>query len=194
LRKCLDLRCIGPDHRERLCNLQPCLAETSTSHEVNNKCSKLDLRTIEVPAEGWTAEVHECVILCRSLKTGMKRELEKVKDGVFCEKEGYNNSVCLSGKCQTVGCDGIIGSKARNDPCGICGGNGSTCSRAVFRWKDTNQFSPCDSTCGPNAYRVSVSVCENNRTGRVVPERLCADQRRPRPTVEKCPHIVCPTQ
>uniref|UniRef100_A0A915E493 Uncharacterized protein n=1 Tax=Ditylenchus dipsaci TaxID=166011 RepID=A0A915E493_9BILA len=42
--------------------------------------------------------------------------------------------------------------------------------------------------------RVSVSVCVNTITQRVVPERLCADQPRPRPQLRKCPHIVCPAK
>ncbi|VDM93238.1 unnamed protein product, partial [Onchocerca ochengi] len=96
-----------------------------------------------------------------------------------------------------VGCDGIIQSNARYDHCGVCGGTGESCGRTIFQWKDTKQFSPCDATCGPNSkiftYRVSVSVCQNIRNNRIVPERLCADQPRPRPIVEKCPHIVCPS-
>ncbi len=45
----------------------------------------------------------------------------------------------------------IIGSSAQFDQCGVCGGNGESCGRNVFRWKDTQQFSPCDKTCGPDS-------------------------------------------
>uniref|UniRef100_A0A914C851 Uncharacterized protein n=1 Tax=Acrobeloides nanus TaxID=290746 RepID=A0A914C851_9BILA len=88
----------------------------------------------------------------------------------------------------------IIGSSAQFDQCGVCGGNGESCGRNVFRWKDTQQFSPCDKTCGPDSYRVSVSICWNIISERVVPERLCADQPRPRPQVRKCPYVVCPAK
>jgi len=59
--------------------------------------------------------------------------------------------------------------------------------------------------------RVSVSICVNTLSDRVVPERLCAgrnslschynihldteilpDQQRPRPHVQRCPHVPCP--
>uniref|UniRef100_A0A0R3RN16 ADAMTS_CR_3 domain-containing protein n=1 Tax=Elaeophora elaphi TaxID=1147741 RepID=A0A0R3RN16_9BILA len=165
------------------------------------QCSKLDdfsndNNNSKLISEKWipVESSHQCVVVCRSLKTGEEQELEKMADGTTCFIEGYNKSVCVNGICQHVGCDGIVQSNARYDPCGICGGTGESCGRTIFQWKDTKQFSPCDATCGPNTYRVSVSVCQNVRNERVVPERLCADQPRPRPIVEKCPHIVCPSQ
>uniref|UniRef100_A0A9J2PHX0 ADAMTS/ADAMTS-like cysteine-rich domain-containing protein n=1 Tax=Ascaris lumbricoides TaxID=6252 RepID=A0A9J2PHX0_ASCLU len=220
-RRCLDIRCVGPSHRERICSsqvLQTLTQRLSTFNHLDlvlprgasqctkaaiypreTQCSKLDgyvLLNGERRAERWipVQSNQQCSVTCSSVETGRERELRKLSDGTSCIKEGYNVSVCLSGICQHVGCDGIIGSSARFDHCGVCEGNGSSCGRTAFKWKDTKQFSPCDATCGPNSYRVSVSVCHNVRTGRVVPERLCADQARPRPVVEKCPHIVCPSQ
>ncbi|VDM44862.1 unnamed protein product [Toxocara canis] len=197
LRRCLDVRCVGPSHRERVCAIQQCTKAAIYPRET--QCSKLDgyiLLNGERRAERWipVQSSEQCSVTCSSVETGHERELKKLNDGTACVKEGYNISVCLNGTCQHVGCDGIIGSNARFDHCGVCGGSGNSCGRSAFKWKDTKQFSPCDATCGPNSYRVSVSVCRNVRTGRVVPERLCADQARPRPIVEKCPHIVCPSQ
>ncbi|KAM3720843.1 Protein madd-4 [Dirofilaria immitis] len=204
LRRCLDVRCVGPNHRERICNIQQCNNVSIQTKET--RCSKLNIlsnsdnndndNNHELLSEKWipVKSSHQCMVVCRSIETGEEEELEKVIDGTKCFIEGYNKSVCVNGICQHVGCDGIVQSNARYDHCGVCGGTGESCGRTIFQWKDTKQFSPCDATCGPNTYRVSVSVCENVRNKRIVPERLCADQPRPRPVVEKCPHIVCPSQ
>ena len=37
--------------------------------------------------------------------------------------------ICVSGRCIQAGCDRVIGSKARADRCGVCGGRGDTCTR-----------------------------------------------------------------
>uniref|UniRef100_A0A183BNU2 Serine racemase n=1 Tax=Globodera pallida TaxID=36090 RepID=A0A183BNU2_GLOPA len=96
-------------------------------------------------------------------------------------------------RCRAVGCDDVVGSSAREDQCGVCDGDGSSCAGELFRWRDTGHFSPCDKSCGPNSIRVSVSVCVNIHTERVVPERMCADRARPRPQIRRCEHIVCPS-
>ncbi|VDN03090.1 unnamed protein product [Thelazia callipaeda] len=209
MRRCLDVRCAGVNHRERICNMEQCMK--APVHARETYCSKLNnllSASNNLQSERWipiesTRQLSKryqilnnfkCIAMCRSLETGEEKELKKLPDGTSCFIEGYNMSVCISGICRHVGCDGIIGSNSRTDHCGICGGTGESCTRTIFQWKDTKQFSPCDATCGPNAHRVSVSVCQNMRNKRVVPERLCADQPRPRPVVEKCPDIVCPSK
>ncbi|VDK49919.1 unnamed protein product [Anisakis simplex] len=190
LRRCLDVRCVGPSHRERVCATEPC--EKGAIYPRETQCSKLDgyvLINGERRAERWfpVRGNQQCLVTCSSLETGRERVLRKLNDGTSCIKEGYNISVCLNGTCQHVGCDGIIGSSARFDHCGICGGDG------IIYVPSTEQekFVMISKHSG---FRVSVSVCQNVRTGRVVPERLCADQPRPRPMVERCAHIICPSQ
>ncbi|VDK88429.1 unnamed protein product [Litomosoides sigmodontis] len=200
LRRCLDVRCMGPNHRRRICNMQQCDNSTVRVNEAH--CSTLDSFSYnnssnsKMVSEKWipTKSDAQCVLMCRSLKTGEVKELKKMTDGSVCSIDGYDKSVCVNGICQYVGCDGIVQSNARYDQCGICGGTGENCKHTIFQWKNTKQFSPCDATCGPKSYRVSISICENIRSGRVVPERLCAGQQRPRPVVEKCPHIICSSQ
>jgi len=38
---------------------------------------------------------------------------------------------------------------------------------------------------------VSVSVCVNNLNQRIVPDRMCKKQKRPRPKIKICPTIIC---
>ncbi|KAF7384830.1 hypothetical protein HZH68_014442 [Vespula germanica] len=35
--------------------------------------------------------------------------------------------LCVAGQCKSVGCDGVIGSGATMDACGVCGGRGQGC-------------------------------------------------------------------
>jgi hypothetical protein len=34
---------------------------------------------------------------------------------------------CLQGHCHVLGCDGVLDSTAKEDSCGVCGGNNSNC-------------------------------------------------------------------
>lgn len=40
----------------------------------------------------------------------------------------------LQGKCIAIGCDSVVGSRARLDDCGVCRGNGTTCRRSTFHF------------------------------------------------------------
>ncbi|XP_073474477.1 A disintegrin and metalloproteinase with thrombospondin motifs 17 isoform X2 [Aquarana catesbeiana] len=50
---------------------------------------------------------------------------DRVLDGTPCGP--YEADLCVHGKCQKIGCDGIIGSSAKEDRCGVCNGDGKTC-------------------------------------------------------------------
>lgn len=47
---------------------------------------------------------------------------------------------------QRVGCDLRIGSSKKVDVCGVCGGNGSTCSLPLYNWD--LEHSQCNVPCG----------------------------------------------
>ncbi|XP_041363454.1 A disintegrin and metalloproteinase with thrombospondin motifs 3-like [Gigantopelta aegis] len=49
-----------------------------------------------------------------------------VEDGTPCT---YNDhyTICIDGKCQKVGCDGVTNSSKSVDACGVCDGDGSDC-------------------------------------------------------------------
>uniref|UniRef100_A0A8D0RJC1 Peptidase M12B domain-containing protein n=1 Tax=Sus scrofa TaxID=9823 RepID=A0A8D0RJC1_PIG len=50
---------------------------------------------------------------------------DRVLDGTPCGP--YETDLCVHGRCQKIGCDGIIGSAAKEDRCGVCSGDGKTC-------------------------------------------------------------------
>uniref|UniRef100_A0A914CBC2 ADAMTS/ADAMTS-like cysteine-rich domain-containing protein n=1 Tax=Acrobeloides nanus TaxID=290746 RepID=A0A914CBC2_9BILA len=152
LRRCLDVRCSGPSKRHRLCEIQECPYGSRTDVEI--ECSLRDtvFSGNNLP-ERWIPLLHknQCTLVCQSELTGQNRNFNtSLKDGTVCKREDVEKAACLQGKCERVGCDMIIGSSAQFDQCGVCGGNGESCGRNVFRWKDTQQFSPCDKTCGPD--------------------------------------------
>ena len=39
---------------------------------------------------------------------------------------------------QTLGCDWVIDSEAKEDPCGVCHGDGSTCKTVKTEFKEVN--------------------------------------------------------
>nr|CAD2200392.1 unnamed protein product [Meloidogyne enterolobii] len=51
----------------------------------------------------------------------------------------FTKSVCFQGYCQPFGCDKIIGSLTKEDQCGVCGGNGSSCFNNLFKWKERKE-------------------------------------------------------
>lgn len=49
--------------------------------------------------------------------------------------------------CQRVGCDLKIGSAKKVDECGVCGGDGGSCSQPLYHW-EIAPMSLCSVTCG----------------------------------------------
>ncbi|XP_015258580.1 PREDICTED: A disintegrin and metalloproteinase with thrombospondin motifs 2-like [Cyprinodon variegatus] len=68
-----------------------------------------------------------CRLYCQSKETGAVVSMNRmVHDGTLCS---YNDaySICVRGECEHVGCDGQIASEQREDQCGVCGGDDSSC-------------------------------------------------------------------
>ncbi|XP_075431394.1 A disintegrin and metalloproteinase with thrombospondin motifs 17 [Ascaphus truei] len=67
-----------------------------------------------------------CELFCTPLgKDAPVLVSDRVLDGTPCGP--YETDLCVHGRCQKIGCDGIIGSAAKEDRCGICSGDGKTC-------------------------------------------------------------------
>ncbi|XP_075456279.1 A disintegrin and metalloproteinase with thrombospondin motifs 19 isoform X1 [Ascaphus truei] len=67
-----------------------------------------------------------CALFCSAFgKNQPILVAEKALDGTSCGQNGLD--ICSNGRCQKVGCDGILGSLAREDHCGVCNGNGKSC-------------------------------------------------------------------
>ncbi|KAJ7311057.1 hypothetical protein JRQ81_006655, partial [Phrynocephalus forsythii] len=129
LRRCLNGRnCEGRNIRYKTCSNNDCPAEAGDFRA--QQCSayndvKYQGRFYEwVPVYGDSSS--PCALQCQALGQPLVVELApKVLDGTRCNAKSLD--MCISGICQAVGCDRQLGSHAKEDNCGVCGGEGSTC-------------------------------------------------------------------
>ncbi|XP_063335441.1 thrombospondin type-1 domain-containing protein 4-like isoform X1 [Pelmatolapia mariae] len=121
--------CTGEHARYRICNSNAC--PPSSRHIRAGQCSSYNNQPFmgrlyewepfnEVPIE------QQCELNCRAI--GFRfyvRQSERVIDGTPC---GQNEtSLCVAGKCTSLGCDEYLGSGRVVDKCGVCGGDNTTC-------------------------------------------------------------------
>ncbi|XP_055908761.1 protein madd-4-like isoform X5 [Eupeodes corollae] len=112
----------------------------------------------------------------------------RVQDGTRCRAGSLD--MCIQGKCQRVGCDLKIGSTKKIDACGVCGGDGKSCSQPLYHW-ETAPMSLCSVTCG-GGYKMSRPTCRNRVSGVEVEDSLCSATNRPEPSVVLCNTHACP--
>ncbi|XP_070823725.1 ADAMTS-like protein 3 isoform X4 [Chaetodon trifascialis] len=129
LRRCLNGgRCNGKNIRYRTCNNMDCPAESGDFRA--QQCSAHnDIKYQGVTYE-WVPVPYDpsapCALRCQAKGRSLTVELSpKVLDGTRCHTDAFD--MCINGVCQEVGCDRQLASGAREDNCGVCGGDGSTC-------------------------------------------------------------------
>uniref|UniRef100_A0A8C2WA86 ADAMTS/ADAMTS-like cysteine-rich domain-containing protein n=1 Tax=Cyclopterus lumpus TaxID=8103 RepID=A0A8C2WA86_CYCLU len=129
LRRCLNGgSCDGINIRYRTCSNMDCPAESGDFRA--QQCSAHnDIKYQGVTYE-WFPSPYDpsapCALRCQTKGRSLTVELApKVLDGTRCRADAFD--MCISGVCQEVGCDRQLASGAREDNCGVCGGDGSTC-------------------------------------------------------------------
>ncbi|KAM3625298.1 uncharacterized protein V6R79_009807 [Siganus canaliculatus] len=129
LRRCLNGgSCDGKNIRYRTCSNMDCPAGSGDFRA--QQCSAHnDIKYQGVTYE-WVPVPYDptapCALRCHAKGTSIAAELApKVLDGTRCRTDAFD--MCISGVCQEVGCDRQLASGAREDNCGVCGGDGSTC-------------------------------------------------------------------
>ncbi|KAK3567378.1 hypothetical protein QTP86_019893, partial [Hemibagrus guttatus] len=86
-----------------------------------------------------------CALKCKAKGTDLVVELApKVLDGTRCYTESLD--MCISGACQIVGCDHELGSTAKEDNCGICNGDGSSCRLVRGHYKSQHASGKTEDT------------------------------------------------
>ncbi|XP_064554232.1 protein madd-4 isoform X4 [Drosophila montana] len=203
--------CRGESARYRICNMQPCPEQQDFRA---NQCAAYN----DVPYDGtlykWTPHydyVEPCALTCRGHPAHLMEDISpesaaataeehydeqsvivqlsaRVQDGTRCRSGSLD--MCIQGKCQRVGCDLKIGSTKKIDGCGVCGGDGNSCSQPLYYW-EMAPMSQCSVTCG-GGYKMSRPECRNRLTGAEVDNALCNAANRPDSSVVPCNTHSCP--
>ncbi|XP_019633855.1 PREDICTED: A disintegrin and metalloproteinase with thrombospondin motifs 9-like [Branchiostoma belcheri] len=115
--------------RTEACPFAPCREEQCAKFDGQHfNINGLNRYTRWVPRYAGVALKDSCKLTCRVAGTTMFYTLrEKVVDGTPCGPD--ISGVCIQGRCQKTGCDNLLGSTAKRDKCGICGGRGESCSK-----------------------------------------------------------------
>ncbi|XP_028999405.1 A disintegrin and metalloproteinase with thrombospondin motifs 7 isoform X2 [Betta splendens] len=132
--------CLGERQRHRTCRTAPCPHQRPSFRDL--QCSEFDARPYKGRFYTWEAvisKVHPCELHCRPLNERFSEKMrDAVIDGTPCDDASAGRDVCISGVCKNIGCDHVIDSTAVEDRCGVCHGNGSTCTtvRRTFEDRD----------------------------------------------------------
>ncbi|XP_019949577.2 A disintegrin and metalloproteinase with thrombospondin motifs 13 [Paralichthys olivaceus] len=134
--------CQGLDIEAELCHQQPC--KGTQLDFMAEQCSMTDLQPLYllpntasfytwIPAVGFAQGDEQCRFMCQSDgENFMVSRGSQFVDGTRCESDSPppfgSTAACLRGKCQLFGCDGALHSGKVWDVCGVCGGNGSSCT------------------------------------------------------------------
>ncbi|KAM9215461.1 ADAMTS-like protein 5 [Leptosomus discolor] len=132
-RRCLrsgeEEPCKGDPRQYRLCQLQGCPGGSVPFRAM--QCSLYDNKPVlGTPARYRWVPFHGapnlCDLNCLAVGHNFYYTFGRVLDGTRCGPGSPD--LCVGGRCLSVGCDGILGSGARPDACGQCGGGGhDTC-------------------------------------------------------------------
>ncbi|XP_008842665.2 ADAMTS-like protein 3 isoform X1 [Nannospalax galili] len=129
LRRCLIGRnCEGQNIRYKTCSNHNCPADAEDFRA--QQCSAYNDVQYQGRYYEWLPRYNDpaapCALKCHARGQNLVVELApKVLDGTRCNADSLD--MCISGICQAVGCDRQLGSHAKEDNCGVCAGDGSTC-------------------------------------------------------------------
>ncbi|XP_068131428.1 ADAMTS-like protein 3 isoform X2 [Hyperolius riggenbachi] len=129
LRRCLNGRsCEGRNIRYRTCSNNDCPSDVGDFRA--QQCSAHNDVKYQGQYYEWQPVYNDaaapCALKCQAVGKNLVVELApKVLDGTRCNTDSPD--MCISGICQAVGCDRQLGSNAKEDNCGVCAGDGSTC-------------------------------------------------------------------
>ncbi|ERE79919.1 ADAMTS-like protein 3 [Cricetulus griseus] len=129
LRRCLTGRnCEGQNIRYKTCSNHDCPADSEDFRA--QQCSAYNDVQYQGHYYEWIPLYNDpaapCALKCHAQGQSLVVELApKVLDGTRCNADSLD--MCISGICQAVGCDRQLGSSAKEDNCGVCAGDGSTC-------------------------------------------------------------------
>nr|XP_015801996.2 ADAMTS-like protein 1 isoform X2 [Nothobranchius furzeri] len=148
LRRCLSSKtCEGQNIKYRTCSNVDCPSDAGDFRA--QQCSAhADVR-YQGQFHEWLPVYNDpdnpCSLKCKAKDSDLVVELApKVLDGTRCYTESLD--MCISGVCQIVGCDHELGSTAKEDNCGICNGDGSSCRLVRGHYKSQHASGKTEDT------------------------------------------------
>ncbi|XP_069497567.1 ADAMTS-like protein 2 isoform X3 [Ambystoma mexicanum] len=126
--------CVGLAKQYQLCQEQACPIDSSSFKQ--QQCSSFNGKAFGKHYYSWTPLYPDdytsisnkpCDLQCTTVG-GERQLMVPAQDGTSCKDRTYQG-VCISGKCEPVGCDGRLHSSRTMDRCRVCGGDGSACFR-----------------------------------------------------------------
>ncbi|XP_016887875.1 ADAMTS-like protein 3 isoform X2 [Cynoglossus semilaevis] len=129
LRRCLNGEsCEGKNIRYRTCSNSDCPVDSGDFRA--QQCSAHNDIKYQGATYEWIPGPYDplapCALQCQAKDRSLTVELApKVLDGTRCREDAFD--MCINGVCQEVGCDRQLDSGAKEDNCGVCDGDGSTC-------------------------------------------------------------------
>nr|XP_019955083.1 PREDICTED: A disintegrin and metalloproteinase with thrombospondin motifs 7 [Paralichthys olivaceus] len=122
--------CLGERRRYKVCNISPCPHDLPTFRSV--QCGHFNSMPYKGKFYKWESvinRVNPCELHCRPLNEHFSEKMrDAVTDGTPCYEGNKSRDMCINGICKKLGCDYVIDSSAVEDRCGVCHGNGSTCT------------------------------------------------------------------
>ncbi|XP_010767495.1 ADAMTS-like protein 2 [Notothenia coriiceps] len=129
-----NMTCTGTAKKYQLCNTDECPVTGRSFRE--EQCWSFNSQLYNGKNYQWKPlypddYVHissnPCDLHCTTAD-GQRQLMETARDGTSCKYSSYRG-VCVDGKCEPIGCDGVLFSSKTLDKCGVCQGDGSSCSR-----------------------------------------------------------------
>uniref|UniRef100_H0VBN1 ADAMTS like 2 n=1 Tax=Cavia porcellus TaxID=10141 RepID=H0VBN1_CAVPO len=135
--------CTGISKRYQLCSLTECPPDGRSFRE--EQCVSFNSRVYDGRTYQWKPlypddYVHisskPCDLHCTTVD-GQRQLMVSARDGTSCKLTDLRG-VCVSGKCEPIGCDGVLFSTHTLDKCGVCQGNGSSCTHVTGNYRKGN--------------------------------------------------------
>ncbi|XP_047704312.1 ADAMTS-like protein 5 isoform X3 [Prionailurus viverrinus] len=133
--------CWGDTHEYRLCHLPDCPPGAIPFRDL--QCALYNghpvlgtQKTYQwVPFYG---APNQCHLHCLAEGHAFYHTFGRVLDGTPCSPGAQG--LCVAGRCLSAGCDGLLGSDAREDHCGRCGGANESCLFVQRVFRDSGAF------------------------------------------------------
>ncbi|KAM8802469.1 LOW QUALITY PROTEIN: ADAMTS-like protein 2 [Rhynchonycteris naso] len=135
--------CTGTSKRYQLCRVQECPPDGRSFRE--EQCISFNSHVYNGRTHQWKPlypddYVHisskPCDLHCTTVD-GQRQLMVPARDGTSCKLTDLRG-VCVSGKCEPIGCDGVLFSTHALDKCGVCQGDGSSCTHVTGNYRKGN--------------------------------------------------------